>query len=51
MFRLLSALCSLFLITFVNAWSVKMAAMLQNVFTVAKLGAIAVIIGNRAYRK
>ena len=38
------AVSAIFFISFVNVWSVKLASWLQNVFTVAKLGAIFVIV-------
>ncbi|XP_060564444.1 b(0,+)-type amino acid transporter 1-like isoform X3 [Ruditapes philippinarum] len=46
--KLVAVLC-LFLITFINAYSVSLATKVQNFFTVMKLIAIAIIIGGGAY--
>ena len=44
-----AATCCLTLIAFVNGFSVKLAARFQNFFTVAKLAAILMIIGNQQH--
>ncbi|XP_045193427.1 b(0,+)-type amino acid transporter 1-like isoform X3 [Mercenaria mercenaria] len=46
--KIVAVLC-LFLITFINAYSVSLATKVQNFFTVMKLLAIAIIIGGGAY--
>jgi len=47
--RLTASLC-ICLITFVNCFSVELATKVQNVFTAAKLLAIAIIIAGGMYR-
>lgn len=46
--RLTAALC-IGVLSFVNCWSVTLATRVQNVFTVAKLAALAIIIGGGVY--
>ena len=43
-----AALC-IGVLSFVNCWSVTLATRVQNVFTVAKLAALAIIIGGGVY--
>jgi len=40
----LVSLCCLFIITFINAWSVSLATKVQNFFTIMKLFAVALIV-------